>query len=161
LTSLPGNNNDGSNYARRRREPSTANTLFAGRMDCAYCRGNQKHEDCTRVTSRKERLELLRKFNRCYNCINKGQGILKDERVKRVRVLFDSGSQKSFVTSRAMNDAKLHVVRNEWLEVSTFGCATKEGKMREVVDFDINSIKGNNSARLEDLVVSHICQVRN
>ena len=86
---------------------------------------------------------------------------MKDERVKRVRVLFDSGSQKSFVTSRAMNDAKLHVVRNEWLEVSTFGCATKEGKMREVVDFDINSIKGNSSARLEALVVSQICQVRN
>ena len=41
-------------------------------MDCAYCRGNHKHKDCTRATSRKERLELLRKFKRCFNCINKG-----------------------------------------------------------------------------------------
>ena len=72
LTSLPGNYNNGNNHSRRRREPGTTSTLLAGRMDCAYCRGNHKHEDCTRVTSRKERLELLRKFKRCFNCINKG-----------------------------------------------------------------------------------------
>ena len=98
---------------------------------------------------------------KCMVALQTAQGILKGERVKRVRVLFDSGIQKSFVTSRAMNDAKLHVVRNEWLEVSTFGGATKEGKMREVVDFEINSIKGNRSVRVEALVVPQICQVRN
>ena len=232
LTSPAGNNNnDGNNYSRRRREPVTTSTLLARRMDCAYCRGNHKHEDCTRVTGRKERLELLRKFNRCFKCINKGhlarecrarhscnacggshhisicekglgenkddkkgekerqekkdedgddvhvgnlhvgtkcrvalqtaQGILKGESAKRVRVLFDSGSQKSFVTSKAMKDAKLHVVRREWLEVNTFGGATKDGKVREVVDFKINSVKGSRSIRLEALVVPQICQVRN
>ena len=33
-----------------------------------------------------------------------------------------------FVTSKAMKDAKLHVVRREWLEVNTFGGVTKDGK---------------------------------
>ena len=60
-----------------------------------------------------------------------------------------------------MKNAKLHVVRNEWLEVNTFGGATKDGKMREVVDFEINSVKGNRSVRVEALVVPQICQVRN
>ena len=46
-----------------------------------------------------------------------------------------------------MRDAKLHVVRNEWLEVNTFGGVMKDGKMREVVDFEINSIKGNRSIK--------------
>jgi hypothetical protein len=66
---------------------------------------------------------------KCRVALQTAQGILKGEKVKRVRVLFDSGSQKPFMTSRAMNDVKLHVVRNEWLEVITFGGATKEGKM--------------------------------
>ena len=184
------------------------------------------------MTGRKERLELLRKFSRCFNCINKGhlsrdcrarhncnacggshhvsiceksceerkvekegektngekkdegkdsvhvsnlhvgtkcrvalqtaQGILKGlERDKKVRVLFDSGSQKSFVTSKAMNAAKLHVVRNEWLEVSTFGGVSGEGKMREVVDFELGSVKGGRSIRVQALAVPQICQVRN
>ena len=43
LASLPGNYNDGNNHSKRRREPGTTSTLLAGRMDCAYCRGNHKH----------------------------------------------------------------------------------------------------------------------
>ena len=229
LTATPATNYE-ANHGRRHREPGTASALFTRRMDCAYCRGNHKHEDCRNVTGRKERVALLRRFNRCYKCINKGhlsrdcrvrnncsacgglhhvsicergrcvkkegneyeesrgaeeretvnvspsnlhvgtksrvalqtaQGILKGERTKRVRVLFDSGSQKSFVTSRAMNEAKLRVVRDEWLEINTFGGAMKEGKMRKVVDLEIDSIKGGHSVRIEALVVPQISHVRN
>ena len=98
---------------------------------------------------------------KCRVALQTAQGILKGESAKRVRVLFDSGSQKSFVTSKAMKDAKLHVVRSEWLEVNKFGGATNDGKMREVVDFKINSVKGNRSIQLEASVVPQICQVRN
>ncbi|XP_046864646.1 uncharacterized protein LOC124459170 [Xenia sp. Carnegie-2017] len=151
---------------RRRREPGTASGLFASRKNrlfCAFCCGEHKHEECTKVTGRQERMQLLRKFKRCFICLNKGhvakdcrarikcsvcgeghhvsicdkinnnqkdernsreesgqvsvanvhvstrsrvalqtaQGVLIGKGKTRVRVLFDSGSQKSFVTCDA------------------------------------------------------------
>ncbi|XP_046855895.1 tyrosine aminotransferase-like [Xenia sp. Carnegie-2017] len=55
------------------------------------------------------------------------QGVLVGQNKERVRVLFDSGSQKSFVTNRTKQDAKLNVARRKWLEVNTFGGGTNEG----------------------------------
>ncbi|XP_028416197.1 uncharacterized protein LOC114539977 [Dendronephthya gigantea] len=226
--------NQKGEYQGRRRLPGTINTLLTKKQGlfCAYCTGNHKSEECRKVTDRKEKLELLRKFNRCFKCINKGhvakncrarnstchvcggphhvsicekeceggsgnqskedeksreehadqaenghkslhvgtscrvalqtaQGILKGEREKRVRVLFDSGSQKSFVTSRAMNDAKLRVIRNEWLAINTFGTAADKGKSRKVVDFEIVSKRGDRKLRVEALVVPEISRIRN
>ena len=47
-------------------------------------------------------------------------------RVKKQKSL---STPKYFVTSRVMRDGKLHVVRNERLEVNTFGSATKDKKI--------------------------------
>ena len=71
------------------------------------------------------------------------------------------GSHHVSICEKGQVKAKLHVVRNEWLEVNAFGGVTKDGKMREVVDFEINSDKGNRGVRIEALVVPQICQVRN
>ena len=201
----------GKDQQRRHKDYSMASALHTrnDERSCAFCLGSHKHEDCKKVTKRTERLELLRKFNRCFKCVNKGhisrecrarikckacggshhisicekkcepkeeekreerreekreekvgvqqdqfaspsnlhvgsssrvalqtaQGILKGERERKVRVLFDSGSQNSFVTSRAMNAAKLNVVREKWLGIKTFGGESKEGRLRQVVDF--------------------------
>ena len=60
---------------RRPRHPPTANALFAKKekqAGCAYCLGNHNHEDCRKVTNKKERLTLLRKYSRCFKCIRKG-----------------------------------------------------------------------------------------
>ena len=58
-----------------------------------------------------------------------------------MRVLFDSGSQKSFVTNKAKQDAKLNVARREWIEVNTFGGGTNEDKMAEVVSCEVASVR--------------------
>ena len=123
-------------------------------------KGSEQKGDEEKLVSESVHVGNLHVGPKCRFALQTAQGILKGEKTKRVRVLFDSSSQKSFVTSNAMKDAKLHVVRNEWLEVNTFGSATKDGKMREVVDFEINSVKGNRSVRVKALVVPQICQVR-
>ena len=167
---------------------------------CASCLESHKHEECKKVTKRTERIELLRKFNRCFKCVNKGhisrecrarfkcktcggshhisicertmwaevqqdqfaspsnlpvgsssrvafqtaQGILKGERErKKSASAFRFGWAKIHLwplASRAMNAAKLNVVRKKWLGIKTFGGENKEGKLRQVVDFEIRSI---------------------
>ncbi|XP_046841149.1 uncharacterized protein LOC124435254 [Xenia sp. Carnegie-2017] len=211
---------------RRRREPGTASGLFASRNNrlfCAFCCGEHKHEECTKVTGRQERMQLLRKFKRCFICLNKGhvakdcrarikcsvcgeghhvsicdksnnnqkdernsreesgqvsvanvhvstrsrvalqtaQGVLIGKGKTRVRVLFDSGSQKSFVTCDAKRCAKLNVARREWLEVNTFGGGSNKGRMTEVVQCEVSAVQGGRKIRVEALVVPHICAIKN
>ena len=42
------------------------------------------------------------------------QALIKGERQGRIRVLFDSGSHRSFITAKAANSYGLGVVRKEW-----------------------------------------------
>ena len=42
----------------------------------------------------------------------------------RIRVLFDSGSHKAFVTAKVARAYNLSVIRKEWLSISTFGQKT-------------------------------------
>ena len=42
------------------------------------------------------------------------QAIICGKRDLRVRVLFDTGSHRSFVTATAKNVAKVKVIRKEW-----------------------------------------------
>ena len=41
-------------------------------IQCAYCRGKHRHEQCTKVTSLDDRKKLLRKYARCFLCMRKG-----------------------------------------------------------------------------------------
>ena len=160
------------------RHPPTMNALFAKKEEqagCAYCLGNNNHEDCRKVTNKKERLTLLRKYSKCFKCIRKGdlvrdcihhlsicekttverekegnsevtancgyvgigskvtlqtaQRVVKGTKEKRVRVLFDSGSEKTFVTAHVMNEAGLSAIRKEWLEIKTFGGSGAKGRL--------------------------------
>ena len=52
-------------------------------------------------------------------------------------MLFDSGSQRSFVTARVVNDLKIDIVRSEWLGINTFGRETSEAGLPEVVRLDV------------------------
>lgn len=44
----------------------------------------------------------------------------------RVRVLFDAGSHRSFITSRTAQRSQLPVIRRDWLGISTFGQRSKD-----------------------------------
>ena len=55
------------------------------------------------------------------------QGVVKGTKKKRVRVVFDLESEKSFVTARVMNQAGLSAIRKELLEIKTFGGSGAKG----------------------------------
>ena len=89
------------------------------------------------------------------------QGFVKGTKKKRVRVLFDSRSEKSFVTARVMNEAGLSAIRKEWLEIKTFGGSeAKGGSLRQVVCLE--PVRGERSSvRLEAYVVPEISKISN
>ncbi|CAB4010769.1 Hypothetical predicted protein [Paramuricea clavata] len=59
----------------------------------------------------------------------------------RVRVMFDSGSQRSFVTGKVAQKAGVPVKRKEWVEIKTFGQEKVEGKLREVFELSVAPTK--------------------
>ena len=79
----------------------------------------------------------------------------------RVRVLFDSGSQRSFVTAKAARNHVLGIVRKEWAAINTFGQVVKESGLMEVVQFDIMPLRADRSLRLEAYVVPEISNISN
>ena len=85
------------------------------------------------------------------------QTLIKGETQGRVRVIFDSGSHRSFV---ALN-YELPVERKEWIMISTFGQKGKESASREVVRFDIKPLHGGRVQALEAYVVPENSDISN
>ena len=206
--------------------PITASTLTTtANLFCAFCKGNHAHHHCKEVTSVSHRKQLIRKYGRCFICMQRGhkatnctskyscavckgrhhisicesprekeqatpreqvnsiessvspslhvafhssivlqtaQALVegKDSPVK-VRVLFDSGSQLSFVRSRVVESAGLQPKRKEWLEVSTFGQQVSDGGLKEVFDLDIRSVDGKSGHKIEAFAVERISSIKN
>ena len=65
-----------------------------------------------------------------------------------VSVLFDSGSQKSFVTPGAVESAQLQVVRTEDLGIKAFGSERAEGKRRDVVENELREKSGGKRVKI-------------
>ena len=63
---------------KRSEKPGTANaftTATTGKVEkCAFCLETHKHEKCMKVTSINKRKELIRKYGRCYTCLEKDIG---------------------------------------------------------------------------------------
>ena len=79
----------------------------------------------------------------------------------KVRVLFDSGSQKTFVTPTVVERAKLQVVRKENLGIKAFGSETAERKLRDVVELDLRAARGGKRVKVEAYVVEKISEISN
>ena len=79
----------------------------------------------------------------------------------KVRVLFDSGSHKSFVTAKAETNYGLEIVRKEWVTINTFDQETKETGLREVVQFYVMPLQANRSLRLQAYVLPVISNISN
>ena len=56
------------------RKPYNASALQVnrGKDRCAFCMGRHAHEDCEKIKDSKERKTLIRKFGRCFKCLEKG-----------------------------------------------------------------------------------------
>ena len=90
------------------------------------------------------------------------QAVLKGgEKSARVRVLFDAGSHRSFVTSKVARSAGLNVKRQEWIEISTFGGQSRESGLRKVCEIDVFPMKGGEGVPIEAYEVPSITQIRN
>ena len=74
----------------------------------------------------------------------------------RVRVLFDTASHKSFVTSRVVKSFELETLRREWLTVNTFGQRATGSNFWDVVGIDLTPVGGGKVMRIEAFVVPEI-----
>ena len=89
------------------------------------------------------------------------RGILRGEGKVKVRVLFDGGSHRSFVTSKAASLANSKGLRRELLGINTFGQKCTNAEQREVVELNLESIDGQKPLTIEALVVPEICSIQN
>ena len=89
------------------------------------------------------------------------KGIVHGERDLKIRVLFDSGAQRSFITNTAKQIAGLSVKRKEWVEIATFGQTKRKGELLEVVEVDVSPMGKGKSVKFEAYVVPDISKVRN
>ena len=79
----------------------------------------------------------------------------------RIRVMFDSGSHRSFITLKVAKDAGLKSKRKEWVEISTFGQAMVDRRLREVFEIEIRPVRIGEGTVIEAYGVSSIAQVKN
>ena len=88
------------------------------------------------------------------------QALVKGQNNNRIRVLFDSGSHKSFVTAKVARAYDLSV-RKRWLSISTFGQKTTESGLHDVVLMDPIPVRGARNLTLEAYVVLEISRISN
>ena len=85
----------------------------------------------------------------------------KDHKV-RARVLFDTGSHKTFVTQRVADNLSIVPVRKECLAIRTFGSGKVKESTRDVVELKLMPLNGEKSAMtINAFVVPHISEICN
>ena len=89
------------------------------------------------------------------------QAVISGNKSLRVRVLFDAGSHKSFITTRAVQLTGLKHERREWIEISTFGQQARDSGLRGVYEFDVFPLQGGDGIKIEAYEVPSITQIRN
>ena len=89
------------------------------------------------------------------------RGVLRGERVAKVQVLFDAGSHRSFVTSKAASLVNPKGLRRELLGIITFGQKCTNAEHREVVELKLEPVNGNKVISLEEFVVPEIYRIQN
>ena len=83
-----------------------------------------------------------------------------DRKVK-ARVLFDSGSHKTFVTRQVKERLGLQPISQEKLGIKTFGSLNVDERLREVVRLRLESTEGKKAGVIEAYVVENISEVQN
>ena len=78
-----------------------------------------------------------------------------------MRILFDTGSHKSFITTRATASLGLQPLRKEWVALNTFGRKAVGPNLSEVMHVDLAPVGGGKISSLEAIVVPEISQVQN
>ena len=79
----------------------------------------------------------------------------------RVRVLFDAGSHRCFITTRAVKMTGVSIKDKEWIEISTFSQRTKDCGLRAVYELDVFPLQGEDGVKLEAYEVPTIAEIGN
>ena len=88
------------------------------------------------------------------------QAHIKGREEARVRVLFDSASENSFVTSKTAKSLSLPSVKKEWFAVKTFRNQCSESRLHDVVSVELAPMGEGQSLRIEAFVVPEISRVK-
>ena len=76
----------------------------------------------------------------------------------RVRVIIDSGNQKSFINGSVRDQLKLSIITKEPLGIKTFGNEEIDRtEKRNKVQFSVGDIGGFSKSRMEANIVPEIC----
>jgi hypothetical protein len=70
----------------------------------------------------------------------------------RVRVLFDTGGHKSFVSRKVVKAARVPARRKEWIEIKSFGQEKAEGKLHDVFELEVLPVTGGESVKMRHTV---------
>ncbi|CAB4000960.1 Hypothetical predicted protein, partial [Paramuricea clavata] len=153
-----------------------------GRIKCAYCLGEHSHENCKKITDINERKQLIRKSvcegtgvptdyvqsnhsilgSQSRVALLTAQALVKGVKGSpRVRVLFDTGSHKSFVSRKVVKAAGVPAKRKEWIEIKSFGQERAEGKLQDVFELEVLPVTGGESVNIEAYGVEYVSQIRN
>ena len=85
-----------------------------------------------------------------------------DKKESKVRVLFDSGSQKTFISAKAVDRLALKPLREECLGIKTFGQSEPEIKKRSVYELSLEPLRNDDrNVRVEAFLVDDICTISN
>ena len=97
-----------------------------------------------------------------------GRGILQTAQIIatgtkniRVHVLFDTGSHKTFMTSKVVWELRVGPKQVDFLGIKTFGSDVVDEKKREVVELELAPVNGKNRMKIEACVVDRISDVNN
>ena len=86
---------------------------------------------------------------------------VNDKKGCNVRVLFDSGSHRSFISAKAVENLGLRPVRRENLSIKAFGCRETDDSMRDVVEFYLLPLMGEKRVKVSCYVVDNITSIAN
>ena len=215
---------------------NTTSALFMRKDSglCAFCLGKHAHEDCRKVSNLDERKRIIRKFGRCFICLQKGhraaecrktykckncreshhtsicnneqqeqdvnesdgsgvvvgishdsgngeppvvessglhvrnggsialqtaQAILRIKNGKqpvKCRVMFDSGSQRSFVTTAIVKLLGGKPMEKEWMRINGFGVTEPKGKLCNILELCVSPVNGGESVKVNACEVPFI-----
>ena len=74
----------------------------------------------------------------------------------RCRVMFDSGSQRSFVTTAIVKLLGGKPMENEWMRINGFGVTEPKGKLCNILELCVRSVNGGESVKVNACEVPFI-----
>ena len=76
---------------------------------------------------------------------------------KKCNILFDSGSQRTYVSENLAKTLKLKPIGSENLKINAFGGANGVSKVRDVVEVNIVSREGSGEHNVRAVVMRNLC----